>query len=118
MRRLVNLVVPGLELAEQAEAQSVELLNLPIDVKFDEELTLTLRYLEPDDGAHILAFARMLPAHDMLFLRRDITREDQVNAWLNDIATGLATTVVALHADDIVGYATVSSDGLSWTRHV
>jgi L-amino acid N-acyltransferase YncA len=54
----------------------------------------------------------------MLFLRRDITREDQVELWLNDVRTGLTTSVAAIYNDELVGYASVASDGLTWTRHV
>ena len=104
-------------MAEQAAAQARQPLSLPTEITL-ADITLTLRYLEQTDGSRILTFARALSAHDMLFLRRDITREDQVEAWLEDAAHGLTTTVLALHGDEIVGYATVSSDGLSWTRHV
>ena len=117
LRRIGRLLMPGWALAEQAEAQARQPLSLPTEITL-ADITLTLRYLEQTDGSRILTFARALSAHDMLFLRRDITREDQVEAWLEDAAHGLTTTVLALHDDEIVGYATVSSDGLSWTRHV
>jgi L-amino acid N-acyltransferase YncA len=77
-----------------------------------------LRYLEDRDRQSILDFARSLPSHDLLFLRRDITQPDQVDLWLRDNAEGLTTTVIALQDEAIVGYATVASDGLTWTRHV
>jgi L-amino acid N-acyltransferase YncA len=79
---------------------------------------ITLRYLEDGDRQAILDFARSLPPHDLLFLRRDITQPDQVDLWLRDNAEGRSTTVIALVDDRIVGYATVASDGLTWTRHV
>ena len=47
-------------------------------------------------AAGILAFARALPEHDLLFLRRDITQPDQVDAWLRDTTAGNATTVLAV----------------------
>jgi L-amino acid N-acyltransferase YncA len=77
-----------------------------------------LRALTPGDGPAILAFAKALPTHDLLFLRRDITRPDQVDAWLREAASGQIDTVLALQGDQIAGYASVASDGLSWTRHV
>ena len=102
---------------EQAVAQPSAPLTLPAHATVGGR-DLTLRYLEQSDGPAILAFARALPAHDMLFLRRDITKDDQVAAWLRDAATGLATTVFATDGNVIVGYATVASDGLTWTRHI
>ena len=51
---------------------------------------------------------------------------DQVEIWLRDIADGLTTTVLAISVrpepvegdGEIIGYASVASDGLAWTRHV
>jgi L-amino acid N-acyltransferase YncA len=111
------LLGPNWRIAQQASAQPEEALALPLDITLDGE-TVTLRYLEPRDGPAILEFARSLPPYDLLFLRRDITDQDQVNSWLQEAARGQVTTVLALIGSRIVGYATVASDGLAWTRHV
>jgi len=102
---------------DQAIAQPTTPLALPAHTTVDDRQVL-LRYLEQGDAPAILAFARSLPAHDLLFLRRDITNEEQVNSWLHEARTGLATTVLALDGPAVVGYATVAADGLTWTRHV
>lgn len=108
---------PRWAVVEQAKAQPETALSLPATVTLDGTY-LTLRNVQPGDAPAILAFARALPAHDLLFLRRDITSLAQVEAVLHDAETGLAVTVLALHGPEVVGYATVASDGLSWTRHV
>jgi L-amino acid N-acyltransferase YncA len=59
-----------------------------------------------------------LPPYDLLFLRRDITDPTQVETWLDEAQRGQVTTVLALEGSKVVGYATVASDGLAWTRHV
>jgi len=79
---------------------------------------LTLRLMTAGDGPRVLDFASTLPSHDLLFLRRDITRPDQVDVWLDEVAKGMTTTVLALAEDEVVGYASVVADGLAWTRHV
>lgn len=117
VRQLVRVLMPGLQLAEQASAQAVEALELPAEIAL-QDVVLTARYLDQGDGDRILEFARNLSAHDMLFLRRDITRQDQVDAWLAEIQTGQTVTVAAFRGEELVGYASVSSEGLSWTRHV
>jgi L-amino acid N-acyltransferase YncA len=103
--------------ADQAAAQPAGPISLPATVPL-KDVTLQLRYLEQTDGPAILDFARRLSPHDLLFLRRDITRQDQVDQWLRETAEGLTTTILAMQGDKIVGYASVSSDGLAWTRHV
>ena len=107
----------GGQIADQVAAQMAEPLEYPATITLDDT-TLTLRFLERGDKDAILAFARALPAHDLLFLRRDITDPDAVDDWMRDIDDGYRTTIVAVEEDRIVGYASVASDRLSWTRHV
>jgi len=79
---------------------------------------VTLRYMRPEDQSGILAFARAMPEHDLLFLRRDITLDSEVQAWVKDIAEGTITTVLAETGGAIVGYATIHRDSLRWSSHV
>ena len=70
------------------------------------------------DRLRMLAFARSLPPHDLLFLRRDITDPAEVDAWMRDIATGEVSTILAVRDDEITGYASVARSPLSWMRHI
>ena len=79
---------------------------------------VTLRLMGPEDRAGILAFARALPEHDLLFLRRDITEEPAVDDWLRDIADGFITSVLALRGSEVLGYATIHRSELRWSAHV
>ena len=80
---------------------------------------VTLRLMDKGDRDGMLAFARGLPEHDLLFLRRDITQPAQVEAWLQRVAVGATTSLLAINADDdICGYATVDRNDLAWSQHV
>jgi L-amino acid N-acyltransferase YncA len=79
---------------------------------------VTLRLMNAGDKPAVLAFARKLPEHDLLFLRRDITKDAALDDWIGEIATGEITTVLAFDGADVVGYATVQRSQLSWTAHV
>jgi L-amino acid N-acyltransferase YncA len=79
---------------------------------------VTLRYMTPADREAALAFARALPAHDILFLRRDITQPEAIDIWLNGIERGRITSVLAERDGVVEGYATVDRGELSWSPHV
>jgi len=79
---------------------------------------VTLRLMTVDDGPALLRFANALPEHDLLFLRRDITKQDGIDAWVADISRGRITSVLALSGDEVLGYATVHRTELDWSRHV
>ena len=79
---------------------------------------VTLRFMSAADREAALAFARALPAHDLLFLRRDITRPEAVDFWLQGIERGRIATVLAERDGQVCGYATIDRGDLSWSPHV
>jgi L-amino acid N-acyltransferase YncA len=79
---------------------------------------VTLREMSGSDGSVALAFARALPVHDLLFLRRDITQPEAIDIWLSGIARGRITSVLAESDGVVQGYATVDRGELSWSPHV
>lgn len=80
--------------------------------------TITIRLMTAADRDLVLAFAQALPPHDLLFLRRDITKSDVVDLWLDDIQRERITTVLAECDGSLVGYATVDRGDVSWSPHV
>lgn len=66
----------------------------------------------------LLAFAASLAPHDILFLDRDITRPEQVDRWLEDVAAGDSIVIVALSSNEVVGYAALERSRLPWVYHV
>jgi RimJ/RimL family protein N-acetyltransferase len=90
---------------------------LPKDVDCGGQ-AVTLRLMCAEDGPAVLAFAQGLPAHDLLFLRRDISHPKVVEAWLGELGGGGLESFLAWCADDVVGCATIVRDPHSWSRHV
>jgi RimJ/RimL family protein N-acetyltransferase len=70
------------------------------------------------DEADLLAFARALPVHDLLFLRRDITQPKVTAAWAAELEAGSIVSLVARESGVIVGCTAVVRDELSWSPHV
>jgi len=79
--------------------------------------TATLSLMTAEDIADILEFAKNLPAHDLMFLRRDILQPEVVEAWVENIEADNAISVLARNGDQIMGYGTLSL-GVDWSSHV
>ena len=77
-----------------------------------------LRFMRAGDEAAVLAFARELPAHDLLFLPRDITQPKVLGAWMHEIERGALTSLLAFDGAAVAGCATIVRDPLSWSPHV
>jgi RimJ/RimL family protein N-acetyltransferase len=81
--------------------------------------TLELARMAPGDGEALAAFAAALPAHDLLFLRRDISQPKVIAAWMQASAEGRLHSLAARDADGaLVGCTAIVVDALSWSRHV
>ncbi|WBL36362.1 hypothetical protein O0235_01960 [Tepidiforma flava] len=79
---------------------------------------MTLRPMGAADREAVLAFARKLPEHDLLFLRRDITQPEAVDDWVDEIERGEILTILAEAGGEVAGYATIHRNSLRWTAHV
>ena len=79
---------------------------------------IELRLLSADDADAILAFARRLAPHDLLFLPRDISEPKVVAAWVEAARSGALFTLLATRSGEVHGCATIACDPLSWSRHV
>jgi L-amino acid N-acyltransferase YncA len=79
---------------------------------------IIIRLMTADDRSAVLEFARGLPQHDLMFLRRDITQDESLDAWLNEIEIGEATTVLGVQDNTVIGYATVHRSLIPWSAHV
>ena len=76
-----------------------------------------LRPLAHGDAEEVLVFARSLPAHDLMFLRRDITKPETVAHWLDEVDQGLALVVIAEFYRCMAGSGVVIPKDLEWCRH-
>lgn len=71
---------------------------------------------EDKDG--LLQFAGRLPEHDLLFLRRDITKAATVDNWVRGVERGTITTIVGDRGGTIEGYASLDRGEVDWSPHV
>jgi N-acetylglutamate synthase-like GNAT family acetyltransferase len=79
---------------------------------------IELRLMTAADEAAVLAFARSLPVHDLLFLPRNISEPKVLSAWLKEIERGAITSLLALKEGRVVGCGTIVRDPHSWSPHV
>ena len=77
-----------------------------------------IRRFRPTDAEAMVAFARGLPEHDLLFLSRDVREPRVVAAWLKAIEDGEIDSLVAEDGGAIVATAALVRDPLSWSAHV
>ncbi|MBL6746367.1 MAG: GNAT family N-acetyltransferase [Pseudomonadales bacterium] len=78
----------------------------------------TIRVMTTEDGPAILEFAQALPAHDILFMRRNIAEQSGIDKWIHALGEGRIHSIVALQEGKIIGYSTIHLTDLDWTRHV
>ena len=100
-----------------ARAQSAARPVYPREIQFADG-PVALRYMTAGDRDAALAFARALPSHDLLFLRRDITRPEIIDLWLDGIRRERIVSIFAERNGQVLGYATVDRGDLSWSPHV
>lgn len=79
---------------------------------------VTLRLMTPADADRVLAFARSLPADDLLFLRTDITDPGVVAQWVRNLGAGRTVTVLAEANGELAGYASLHYSEINWQRHL
>ncbi len=81
-------------------------------------LEVTFRLMEASDRDAVLAFARALPEHDLVFLRMNITRPEVVDEWVRNIEAGRTVTVLAEVDGKVVGYGSLHHSEILWSRHL
>jgi L-amino acid N-acyltransferase YncA len=91
----------------------------PRTVTLSDDRQVRLRLMTPGGDVYRLhAFASSLPKDDLQFLRVDITRLMVVMLWAQNVKDGRTITVLAEVGDEVVGYASVHNDQVSWQRHL
>jgi len=94
-----------------------ETRSYPRHVKTDGG-EIEFRLMSRADEAAVLAFAQKLPAHDRLFLPRNISQPKVLSAWINEIERGAIASLLAVKGDTLVGCGTLVRDPHSWSSHV
>ncbi len=79
---------------------------------------VTFRHMTAADEVAVLAFARALPVHDLLFLPRNISEPKVLGAWIKEIGRGSIVSLLAVMDGRVVGCGTIVRDPHSWSPHV
>lgn len=99
-------------------SETTATLDYPRTIKLDGGAPAVLRLMAAADAAAVVAFARALPADDLLFLRSDITDPAVVDGWVANIGAERTVTVLAEANGEIAGYASLHYNEVTWQRHV
>ena len=91
--------------------------NYPLQIKLNGA-AYTLRPMSLDDGERLREFAGKLPPHDLLFMRRDITKPEGIARWLDAVRRGAMYTVLCEDDHGIAGYSSLHLTELDWSTHV
>lgn len=70
------------------------------------------------DRAALVGFVATLPAHDLLFVPRDLGHPKVVDAWMRSLDSGELASLVAREGGAMVGCTAIFVDELSWSKHV
>jgi L-amino acid N-acyltransferase YncA len=71
------------------------------------------------DRDAVVAFVATLPAHDLLFVPRDIGRPQVIDAWMRALDGEDVISLIARERDGmVVGCTAIVTDNLSWSSHV
>src|SRR5262247_1820981 len=92
--------------------------SYPRTFRLDETTMVSFRLMTPADTHRVVTFARSLPEDDLLYLRMDITKLNVVSQWGQNIKEGRTVTVLAEVGINIVGYASLHHDEVTWQRHL
>ncbi|MGD9603234.1 MAG: N-acetyltransferase family protein [Gammaproteobacteria bacterium] len=78
----------------------------------------SLRRMTEADGPLVQQFALRLPKHDLLFMRRDISKQEGVDRWIAALQRGAMHTVLCEDDEGLAGYSSIHLTELDWSRHV
>ncbi len=89
----------------------------PRSLSFDDA-AVEVALMTAADAPALAAFVETLPAHDLLFVRRDLSHPKVLDAWVEALAQGRITSLVARDGKALVGCSAIVVDPLSWSSHV
>ena len=99
------------------ESVTKALAHYPVNTQLGGE-DYRIRVMSPADGEALMAFARELPPHDTLYMRRDITRQSGIDSWIKELKDGVIYSLLAEDGQGVCGYSTINLNELEWTRHI
>ena len=90
----------------------------PRQVELADGTQAELELMGSADVDAMLAFARTLPPHDLMFLRVNINDRPVVEQWVESIEKGRTITVLARQDGNVLGESTLLHSEANWTRHL
>lgn len=103
---------------------SLRLTHSSADARYPATTTIggrpyTLRLMTQDDAPLVMTFGRSLSEDDQLYLRRDITRVGEVNAWVRRLSPQSFQTLLLVDEHGAIGaYANIDRSPVPWMYHV
>lgn len=79
---------------------------------------ILVRLPAAEDAEVVHSFACALPDHDLLYLRRDISKRPVVDAWFESIKDGDSLALLVEQAGELIGMSGLMLDRKSWSPHV
>jgi L-amino acid N-acyltransferase YncA len=70
-----------------------------------------------DDKELFCSFIRSLPSKDNYYLLVDVRSDQAIDRWAEEVQYGHTLGVVALDGETMIGYCSVDTSELPWTRH-
>lgn len=97
----------------------IELKDYPKKVFLKDNYPIILRNMVKEDKEALIRFFRNLPEEDRLFLKEDVTNEEVIKRWFEQIDYSKVLPIIA-EADGgvIVGDATLHRNNYGWSKHV
>lgn len=92
--------------------------HYPRQVELADGAPVELELMGSRDIDDMVAFARTLPPHDLMFLRVNITDRPVVEHWVESIEGGRTITVLARQDGKVLGESTLLHNEANWTRHL
>ena len=77
-----------------------------------------IRRIVVGDGDLLLEYAKSLPRHDLLYMRRNLSTKEGIDKWFRALSGGYTFAFAAILDGKIVGYSSINLTGLDWSSHV
>lgn len=81
-------------------------------------IEITVRPFEKTDKDKLLAFFRALPEEDRLFLKDDVTKEEVIKKWSEELDYNRVFPLIAETQEKIIGDATIHFTKSGWSKHL
>lgn len=96
----------------------MDLSDYPKKEILKDKTEVILRPMKKEDKDELLKFFQSLPKEERLFLKDDVTKEEVIQKWIDNIDYSKVLPILAIVKDKIVGDATLHRTTFGWSRHV